>query len=389
VKWAEWTTGQTTWPFGRLVPDEVLYDFGGPTIFTAKIGLEQFLFYKTNEDGDSDYYLATPISPEEISALKEGKLSVRGALSRPKCWLMEIDLDLQVRRYEQHGFELVSDMLPGYGVPLYGSLSTAADTMQQATSPLAFKFFGSELLDGRMPFSTFRNLISNVYDIVRRSLVPASLSNGRDSEFIDFPLLQPAFRSLLIAIDHPTIDVALMKRRHPRRVFDPEILRAESEAEGAKFVEQLERTVDVAASNELTAAFAQDNFALLDNISDIIPDRDGDVSKLQLSSSLSGQQRFVELDRAIGDRIRVAYREARDKPVTISGTIVGMVRRSHTFILRNSYAREITCHVVPAIYDDMLAKGNIIIGRRFQVSGDIQKRDRRDRLKVEGRPVAL
>ena len=84
MKWTNWTTGQTCWSFGPLVPDEVLHDFFGPAIFTARIGLESFLFYKSGEYNDSDYFIATSVSQEETSALKGGHLSVRGALSKTK-----------------------------------------------------------------------------------------------------------------------------------------------------------------------------------------------------------------------------------------------------------------------------------------------------------------
>ena len=245
------------------------------------------------------------------------------------------------------------------------------------------------MLHGRMPLSTFRNLVNNIYDIVRESFVPLSLRNGRDNEFIDFPILQPAFSSLLIAIDHPTIDVPLMKRRYPNANLDPRDLQAESEAEGAKFIERFEKTVDIASTDKLSPAYAQENFGLLENIVSIMPAPDTNVSRLQLSSSLKGQQRFVDIDAKVGERIRVAYRGARDTPVSIAGKIIGMVRKSHTFILEDPKGRELTCHIVPEIYDDMLGNGDIVVGRRLQVSGDFQKRDRRDKLRVDSRPIVL
>lgn len=389
MKWNEWTSGYTEWPFGPLAPEDVLYEFDGPAIFTAHVGLDQLLFYKSDEHERGDYYIAAAVSGEEVSALKSGSLSVRGALSHRRCWLLDVDFDLGVRRFQETQTEKLNGVLPMSGVPLYGSLRSAADSILQAKSPLAFKFFGHELKEGRIPFSIFNGLIGSVYDVVRRSLVPPSLSLGRDSDLIDFPIHQPLLASLLIAIDHPSIDIGLLKRRDRTKNLNPEALIAETEAEGAKFVEQVERTVDVAITGKITKTFARDNFFLLENINAIIPSERGDVSKLQLSSSLAGQEVFVELDRDVGERIRFVYKAVRDKPVTITGTIVGLVRRSRTFILRNRFGRELTCYLVPYIYDDLLDRGELVIGRRLIVEGSVKKRPKRDLVRVEGYPTLL
>jgi hypothetical protein len=389
VKWADWSTGQTSWPFGPLVPDAVLYEFGGPAIFTTRIGLDRLLFYKSDEHELGEYYVAVALSEDEIEALKKGRLSVRGALAQPRCWLLDVDFDLNVRRYEEKRTITLTGILPSYGIPLHGSMRTAPDSIQQATSPLAFKFFGDELRDGLMPFSTFKGLVNSVYEVVRRSLIPPSLSAGRDSDLLDFPIQQPLLASLLIAIHHPSINVGLLRRRPRTKNLDPKVLVEETEAEGARFVEQIERTVEVAVRGKITKTFARDNFSLLDNIAEIIPAEQTDVSKLQLTSYFGGTEHFVEVDRAIGDRIRDAYKEVRDNTVTLTGTIVGLMERSRTFVLRNRFGRQITCYVVPSIYDNLLAEGELVIGRSLKVTGAFQKRAERDLMKVEGRPTLL
>jgi len=118
VKWSTWTTGQTDWSFGALRPDEVLYSFDGPAIFTCRIGFDTYLFYKADEHKNGDYYVAASISPEELAALKAGELSVRGALAQQKCWLMDVDLDFEVRRYEQRHLDTAGRLLPRHGVAL-------------------------------------------------------------------------------------------------------------------------------------------------------------------------------------------------------------------------------------------------------------------------------
>lgn len=387
--WDNWSSGLKNWPFGALTPDEVLYDFDGPAIFTSTIGLHKLLFYKADIHDDGDFYLAVNVSQDKIDALKAGRLSVRGALLQPHCWIFDVDFDLRVQQYEEKQLDAVIALLPKAGVPLYASLKTAPDSVQQATSPLAFKFFGDDLLRGSIPFSIFKGIINEVYEVVRRSLTPPSLTGGRDAEIIKIPLFQPALNSLLIAIDVPSIDVSKMKRRNRTKNLDPITLLDEAQKEGARFIEQVERTVDVASSGKISMGYARDHFEIFDRLNEIIPAENGDVSKLQISSYLDGQNHFIELDRKVGEKIRNIYREVRDQPQNITGKIVGMVRKSHTFILRPSNGREVTCHLVPAIYDNLLLAGELHIGRKLSVSGVYQKRDYRDLIKVDGEPALL
>ena len=389
MKWSDWTTGKKGWALGALSPDEVLYAFDGPAIFTCQIGLENYLFYKSDEHDEGDYFIAAGISIDELAAMKAGKLSVRGAFSQKSCWLLDVDLDLKVRRYEQQRSDDVSQLLPRPGIALRSSQKGAADSIDQVESPLAFKFYGDELTDRRMPLSTFRGLIDSVYHVVRRSLVPPSLSVGRDSEVIDFPIRPPQFASLLIAIEHPFVDETRLRSRERTKNMTAQELRAESEAEGVKFISQVERTVDVASSGKITKGFARENIHVLDAISEIIPDNDGDVSKLQLSSAFHGATTFIEVNRDLGERIHTARKSVRDRTTTINGVVVGLVQKSRTFLLRNRYGREVTCYVARPIYDRMLAAGEISVGRRLRVNGEFYQRDFRDLLKVEGTPTLL
>lgn len=389
MKWVDWTTGSTVWPFGALVPDEILYEFAGPAIFTKCIGLEDFLFYKSDEYSEGDYFIASSVTQEEIDALKCGRLSIRGALNKSKCYMFDVGIDLNVRRFERKPFSELSSLVPSSGVPLYANFNSAPDSVAQSISPLTFKFFGDELQDGLMPLDIFKNLVNDVYDVVRRSFIPPSLSLGKAAELLAFPMRQPVLGSLVIAIENPTIDVGRMRRRLNTKTLDPNLVLAEAEAEGARFVENVERAVEKAMSGRVTKTFARDNFSLLDNINEIVPSESSDISKLQISSSLGGRDIFVEMDREVGDRLRNAYKDVRDRPVDISGTIVGMMEKSRSIVLRNRFGRQITCYFASPVYDDLLARGEFVIGRRLLVSGAFQKRDHRDLMKVDGAPTLL
>ena len=269
--WQDWNTGRVDWDLGQVVPGEILYYLNGPAIFTSRVGLSTYLFYKADEIGDSDYYLAAPISEREIAALKNGRLSVRGGLSQSSCWLMQTDFDLNVIRYEMKLEGEARAFLPKAGVPLIGSFATAADSINQTDSLFAFKFFGDDLSEKGMPFSTFKGLVDSVYDVVRKALTPTSLSGGRDRNFIDFSVRQPEFASLLIAIDDPEVDVARLAAQRRTRNLDPNLVAQEAYERGREFAEQIERTVDLAMENRLPANFAADNFAFVQQIVEILP----------------------------------------------------------------------------------------------------------------------
>ena len=385
--WEAWITGQRNWNLGQIVPDEVLYYLNGPVIFTCRIGLLTYLFFKSDEYIDGDYYLAAPISDREIDALKSGLLSVRGALSQPQCWLMQIDFDLNVVRYEQRAESAVRAMLPKSGVPLLGSFSTAADSVNQTDALFAFKFFGSEMSEDGMPFSTFKGLVDNVYDVVRNALTPLSLAGGRDRRFIDFPVRQPEFASLLIAIDSPSLDAEKLLARDRTRNLDPDTVVQEAFDRGRDFANQVERTIDLAMAGRLPEEYAADNFVFLQQILDILPSRDSDVTKLQFSSTSAHNQVFVEVDAAAGDRIRESLQIVEHRNIYISGRVTAIIGKSKSFRLQTDFNREVTCQLGWNQFDDLVARDRLRYNVQLGVNGRYVKRQLRDWMKVEGDPI--
>ncbi|GHH20949.1 hypothetical protein GCM10008023_29450 [Sphingomonas glacialis] len=385
--WHEWITGQRDWDLGRIVPDEILYYLNGPAIFTCRIGLDTYLFFKSDEYEDGDYYIASSVSSRELEALKRGRLSVHGALRHENIWLFQTDFDLGVMRYEMRSESLASSFLPKAGVPLVGSFPTAADSLAQVESLFAFKFFGEELSEEGLPLTTLRGLIDKVHDVVREALTPIALSGGRDRNFIDYTVKPLEFASLLIAIDHPELDVAkLRSQRRTRNVQPEEVLRQAFER-GREFADQIERTVELASFGDLPNNFGADNFQFLQQIIDILPSSDSDVSRLQFSSSSAGNEVFVEVNAAVGDRIRGSYAGVVGRDVYITGTVDGLIGASKTIRLRRDNGREVTCQLGWNQFDELAANGRISFGVRVGLQGRYIERPRRDFMKVEADPV--
>ncbi len=133
--WIPDHTPLTNWNGGKVIPKLVLYSYDGPVIFTASVGLTDFIFYKVGEDSNSDLYLIAPTSDSIISALKTQTLSLRGALSQSTCWLVDVAPDNEVRRFwPVQPKDIPIDVLPDFGLALAPSKTPVADILEQAIS---------------------------------------------------------------------------------------------------------------------------------------------------------------------------------------------------------------------------------------------------------------
>ena len=43
----------------RIQPDQILYEYDGPLIFTATLGVTELLFFKAEENDKSDIFIGT------------------------------------------------------------------------------------------------------------------------------------------------------------------------------------------------------------------------------------------------------------------------------------------------------------------------------------------
>lgn len=385
-QWKPSTNWATT---ESLKVEEVLYELDGPAIFTSQIGLDKFLFFKVDPRSRTDVFLVARTTDGEIAALEEGAVSVRGVLHKDENWLIELDLDQKVVGFDRGPSTEFTTLLPPAGLPIYSKFESAPDFVVSEEAPLIFKFAGPVLGQAGIPLRVFKNLVEGVHESVRRAIVPPSLTRGRSIELLDFPVRTPAFKSLLIPLGHPEIDTKLLKRRPMTKDLDPDRLREEAEIEGARFAENVEKTVEKAASGKLTKSFARDYRGTLESIFEILPNDNTEISNLSFVSELNNEYFSAEVDRKVGEEMYETFRSIRKENREITGKIVGQTEHSKRLLIRNRLGREITIYLVPSIYDSMLAQGDLTIGQSLQVSGDLQKRADRDLMRVDGRPKIL
>ncbi|MFZ1576687.1 MAG: hypothetical protein WAT36_15900 [Chromatiaceae bacterium] len=103
---------------GDLKPLEVLYDFDGPCIFTARTPAGLLLLAYLVEELDPEAmarFLVATSSHQTLDGLREGVLPVRAALLGGSLWLVDVGQAdaLPKRAYQIEAAQLPPDALPG------------------------------------------------------------------------------------------------------------------------------------------------------------------------------------------------------------------------------------------------------------------------------------
>lgn len=91
--WPGLQNGVDTTRFGTMKPEQVLYEFDGPRIFTFRDSTAALcLAYLSEElDDGSERFIVAPTSHDYISELRAGRLSVREALTSQWMWVVDRD----------------------------------------------------------------------------------------------------------------------------------------------------------------------------------------------------------------------------------------------------------------------------------------------------------
>ena len=103
---------------GILTPSEVLYEFEGPCIFTAKTTNDTIVLAYLSEDLEDEKclrYIIATTSEKTIDKLKRCVISVRDALIEGSLWLVDFDYKYRPMR----AFSVRSEQLPDDAMPLY------------------------------------------------------------------------------------------------------------------------------------------------------------------------------------------------------------------------------------------------------------------------------
>ncbi len=122
-----WSIPAKSVPAERFLPfrpDEVLYEFDGPRIFTVFDSEGELnLAYWSDEDAAICRYVVVPTTTKILQSLRWGEISVHDALNQPRCWLCDLTHQGEFVACQRVDFESIpKDSLPAIGTMLLAAL---------------------------------------------------------------------------------------------------------------------------------------------------------------------------------------------------------------------------------------------------------------------------
>lgn len=373
------------WTSDPIVPDEVLYEFNGPLTFTASFGLFDALFHHVGNRGNSSFYAVVQIGKDTLDALRSGALSVRGALSCQTIWIVDLSPSFAVQRYwicDQEDFP--EKLMPARNVPLFASMQQAPDSLEEANAYFSIAFRGERLANKSIPFNLLKSLIDDSYEAARRLLSPAFMAGAKSATF-DFPARAVA-GSLILALDEPRINDLYLRRRTADAPLSVEDAQASFVKQRDLFFEETAELVEKANTGQLSDSLAEERFALLDNLQQIIPSDQSRIDSVVFSAREGDSVLSVAVNERAGTIMHRAFKRIEKQAVTDVGRVEIVNSPSKTFVYRSSRGKQVTCSIPPDIFKALEASGKLQIGAIVRVKGHLTKRPQRDQMTSEGQP---
>jgi hypothetical protein len=371
----------------KIVPTEVLYRHDTPLLFKSKMGVLDALCYKLEEMGSYNLLLISPTTDQIVGALKQGLLSVRGALNAQSYWIAELDGYEAKRTWAVRKNELPEDFLPEKRAGLFDYFGEVPDIIEEENAFFSVKFSGPELTESGLSFKTFKSLVDQVYSTVHKLFRPSALSGTRTTQLFDFEIAQPRFASLAITVLQPIIDVEGIRRRTRSDNLDlNNQIRSELIAGRDNFFEKtadiLDRSLEGVNFNE----FLVENHSFVEAISNLIPNESAGYSRVEFNAYTRTGRKSVVIDQNAASRIRAAFEENTAQRMTVRGNITEINSDRKTFIIRTRGDRQITCAFPDDIYSWLSQRNAINIGKRIVLKGNFWRRPRRDYIWVDHYP---
>jgi hypothetical protein len=386
MTWDKNRPKHTDWQGGAIAPLEVLYELDGPTIFTVKVGLKTMLFFKHDETDDAEIFIAVDVGDTDLAAMREGRLSVRGALSYRKAWLIKTSHEYVVQMYQSHDYSSILPYLPPKGVGLSAKFGVVPDSIEQAQSLIGFKFDGPMMTEESMPLSVFKDLVDNISTLVRHTLLPKALQKGRNNRFFDVQIGPPKFASLLVSIKDFNIDADRLREYKNTRDLVPDALRRESAELGADLWNSIVETSALASKGGLELEQARLHKDVLDHIASLVPSSDNDLDHLEVSYHGKHGTNVVTIDRTSGDRIIQAGQLEGIERKSITGVVVEINGVARTFIVKDDSDRQTTVAPKWRVFHELEAKGALRCGVVMKIEGQHWRRKRRDYMDTDQYP---
>ncbi|WP_375291826.1 hypothetical protein [Qipengyuania sp.] len=387
--WVDAEPIQRDWHGGEIRISEVLYEFEGPVVFVARVGFNELLFAKRDEGELADFFLAVETNDRIVAALRQGKLSLRGALDRPEGWLIETDLRT-INGFQSLAEGQFDDLLPQPKIALYSRYGLVPDTLEQAEAFIAFRFVGAAVQGGQVPLSVLQDKINDFAAFVKKALLPQALMTGRDYRFFDVEMAEPKFSSLVLAAKKPTFDEARIALSRRLEGVNPEALNLQAGNQGREFWGLLNRTLEqIDQTGELSQDFKIENQIFLTNLKGLIPSDDENLSRVEVTFNDGMNLHTAIIEGNQRRTIVAAQAEIEGFDVrTLVGVIIEVNGVAGTFIIKDMAERQTTCVMPRADFNELDDDNQLYRGRQVSITGIFTRRTRRDKLWIDG-PIAF
>lgn len=374
----------------QLIPVEVFYEYDYPLIFSADIGFERFLFYRLKEIDGGDIFLSVPLSSELEAALRENRISVRGALGDQPCRVHKVDYTWKIEKtWNSNTRCFKEEQLPRSGVGIIRSVDRVPDTLPTVEPFIKFKFTGQGLGEGSVPFQVFKKYVNSVYDFVRSALAPDGMEGARSDAF-DFFVREPRFASLEIAIDKPVSDVEKVRKYLSRETMSEQDLSEGFFHQRQEMFVGLESLVEEVGAGRVKKSTLLSSKKILREILAILPDHDNSVAAVEISAKFSGIEHSIYISDEIAKEIREAHAVAFTKRKKMKGRISIINKNSASFVIESVRGGQMTtCELEREMFDALVKNTKFKIGAMIEVSGDWTPRPRRGKMAVSSSPTLL
>lgn len=366
-----------------LEPFDVLYEYDGPIIFRAKAGLVDLLLSKIGEHDQVSRYLTCTTNDENIEALRAGRLSVYGAFDRDSFWIIDADAQSRVQRY----WNCARDQVPGRYLPepglgLFHWQGAVPDTLEQSSAIIALKFRGAELSEHGIPLGRLKELVDQTFSTVRKILTPPQLANTRSSTF-DVEVAPLKFASLVIAVKEPVINMQAISRVKALRKYTREDFEIAVRARGEEFVRKLQEVSTLTRTGLVHQGYAEDNFAFLDTLSDLLPDDRSAINSIEFNGSTDDGVATVVFDQNAADMVRKLSESTQGKTVTETGIIAGLMIKAQTIKISSLRGKDVTCAFSTEKYEELLENERFKVRASVKLRGQLTRRPRVDLMQVD------
>ena len=367
-------------PRDTLSIDEVLYEFDGPLIFNGKFGPLNCLFLRVKDIGSKQIYLAAEMKEGVVRSLKEGNLSVFGAMGADDYWLVALEHSVpHIEYWRVSRPDIPERFFPASGSGLYHWHGLVPDSLSQAEGLLSIKYEGASLADDGMPFGKLKSLVDQSYSTMRRLLAPISLLNSRYTTF-DIEVAPLEFSSLIISAKAPVINAGALKRSDAG--IDASQARKEFYDRADQVATKLSDFKSLRDSHSFSAQYAADNFSFLSLLLDVLPKDDGFLSRTEINARSHGKVSVLTFTRAEAAEIRDAVKVATSRQITEIGTVGGYIEKSHTLRFRSPRGKEVTSKFKVREFEQLTSNPKFRNGAQIRLTGRLTVRQKIDFLDV-------